>query len=90
MTSSMIYRTRSIKTIMNRLKGRLTSRQEKVLLRMFAEGPSGFQGGLSAENYLSITKCSRPTATRDLADLVEKEALSKTGKLRHTRYWLNF
>lgn len=77
-------------TLMNRLKGRLNSRQEKVLLRMFAEGPSGFQGGLSAENYLSITKCSRPTATRDLADLVEKEALFKTGKLRHTRYWLNF
>ena len=24
-----------------------------------------------------------------LADLVEKGALRKTGKLRHTRYWLN-
>ncbi len=28
-------------------------------------------------------------ATRDLADLVEKMALYKTGQLKHTRYWLN-
>ncbi|MBS0622017.1 MAG: hypothetical protein JSR80_03550 [Verrucomicrobia bacterium] len=55
---------------------------------MFAEGIDGFKGGLSAENYLSITKTSRATATRDLADLVQKGALVKTGELRHTRYWL--
>ena len=56
---------------------------------MFAEGLKGFTGGLSAENYIAITKTSRATATRDLADLIEKGALTKTGKLRHTRYWLN-
>lgn len=71
------------------LKGQLNERQEKVLLRMFAEGPDGFKGGLSAENYLSISKTSRATATRDLADLVQKGALTKTGELRHTRYALN-
>lgn len=71
------------------LAGQLNLRQEKVLLRMFAEGPSGFQGGLSAEKYISITKASRATATRDLLDLVQKNALTKTGELRHTRYWLN-
>lgn len=74
--------------VMNSLKGKINSRQEKVLLRMFAEGPSGFAGGLSAENYLAITKTSRATASRDLADLVQKRALKKTGELRHTRYWL--
>ncbi|MBS0654633.1 MAG: Fic family protein [Verrucomicrobia bacterium] len=68
--------------------GQLNSRQEKALLRMFAEGPSGFTGGLSAENYIAITKASRATATRDLAELVHKGALTKTGELRHTRYWL--
>ena len=71
------------------LAGQLNSRQEKVLLRMFAEGLSGFKGGLSAENYIAIAKTSRATATRDLTDLVEKGALVKTGEPRHTRYWLN-
>jgi Fic family protein len=71
------------------LSGQLNSRQEKVLLRMFAEGPSGFKRGLSAENYIAITKTSKSTATRDLVDLVQKQALIKTGELRHTRYWLN-
>lgn len=75
--------------LFDRLNGKLNSRQEKCLNRMFHEGPIGFKGGLSAENYISITKTTRPTATRDLADLVEKGALYKTGALRHTRYHLN-
>lgn len=75
--------------MITRLTGQLNPRQEKVLLRMFAEGPSGFKGGLSADNYIAITKTSRATATRDLSDLVQKEALTKTGELRHTRYWLH-
>jgi Fic family protein len=56
---------------------------------MFKEGPLGFQGGLSAEKYITITKAARATATRDLTDLVEKGVLVKTGELRHTRYRLN-
>jgi len=56
---------------------------------MFQEGVDGFKGGLSAENYISITEASRATTTRDLQDLVEKGALTKTGELRHTRYYLN-
>jgi Fic family protein len=56
---------------------------------MFREGHTGFKGGLSAENYLKITGTSRATATRDLQDLVEKDALKRTGERRHTRYWLN-
>ena len=71
------------------LSGQLNPRQKKVLLRMFSEGPNGFSGGLSAENYIAITKTSRATATRDLMDLVQKGGLRKTGELRHTRYWLN-
>lgn len=70
------------------LTPQLNQRQEKALLRMFSEGPSGFKGGLSAENYIAITKASRATATRDLAHLVDLGALVKTGELRHTRYWL--
>jgi Fic family protein len=71
-----------------RLRGKLNERQEKVIARVFREGIDGFKGGLSAEKYISIAKTSRATATRDLQDLVEKEALTKTGELRHTRYYL--
>lgn len=71
-----------------RLRGRLNDRQAKVIARMFREGIEGFKGGLSAENYISISGTSRATATRDLQDLVEKGALHRTGELRHTRYHL--
>ncbi len=73
-----------------RLRDQLSERQAKVVARIFKEGIDGFKGGLSAENYISITGTSRATATRDLQDLVEKKALAKTGDLRHTRYFLKF
>ena len=66
----------------------LNERQAKVIERMFREGPDGFKGGLSAENYISITGISRATATRDLQELVEIGALTRTGERRYTRYWL--
>ncbi|MDN3279235.1 Fic family protein [Frankia sp. RB7] len=72
-----------------RLRGQFNARQEKAIARIFKEGIGGFKGGLSAENYISITKASRATATRDLQDLVAKGALTRTGELRHTRYHLN-
>lgn len=72
-----------------RVRGQMNERQDKVIARMFREGLDGFKGGLSAENYISITRTSRATATRDLQDLVAKGALSKTGELKHTRYHLN-
>jgi Fic family protein len=71
-----------------KFRDQLNERQAKVIARMFHEGIDGFKGGLSAENYISISKTSRATATRDLQDLVEKSALTKTGELRHTRYFL--
>jgi Fic family protein len=74
--------------LLNRLRDQLNPRQEKALLRMFEEGPGGFQGGMSAEKYIRITSTSRATATRDLQDLVEKRALIRRGELKHTRYFL--
>ena len=73
----------------DRLRGRLNPRQEKALQRLFREEPDGFEGGLSAENYRHITGAPASTATRDLADLVAKHALRRTGERRHTRYWLD-
>lgn len=72
----------------DRHRGQLNERQTKVIKRMFREGPDGFEGGLSAENYISITATSRATATRDLQELVEIDALTRTGERRYTRYWL--
>jgi Fic family protein len=74
--------------MLDRLRGHLNERQEKAVMRMAREGPNGFKGGLSAENYLAITGTSRATATRDLQDLVEKGALVSSGQLKGTRYWL--
>jgi len=73
----------------DRLRGKMKSRQEKAIARMFEEGVDGWKGGLSAENYISITKVSRATATRDLRGLVDLGALVRDGERRHTRYRLN-
>jgi Fic family protein len=74
--------------LLDRLRGDINARQEKALLRMFQEGPEGFKGGLSARNYMTITGASPATTTRDLADLVERGALVRSGELRHARYTL--
>ena len=74
--------------LLDGLRGRLNHRQEKALLRMLREGPEGFTGGLSAGNYMTITRAAPATATRDLADMVTKGALKRTGERRHARYHL--
>ena len=75
--------------LFERLRGALNRRQEKALLALFRSEPDGFEGGLSAGNYQAITRAPASTATRDLADLVAKGALRRSGERRHTRYWLN-
>lgn len=69
-------------------RDKLNDRQSKVALRLFREGTEGFKGGLSAANYMRICTTSSATATRDLTEMVDLGALKKTGKLRHTRYYL--
>ena len=75
--------------LLDRLRGQINERQQKALLRVFREGPEGFKGGLSAGNYGTITGASPATTTRDLADLVERGALIRTGERKHARYSLN-
>jgi Fic family protein len=75
--------------LLDRLKGPLNPRQKKALLRMLQEGPRGFEGGLSAGKYSSMTKASPATATRDLADMVANGALTRSGERRHARYQVN-
>jgi len=74
--------------LLDRLREQINERQQKALLRLFREGPEGFDGGLSAGNYSTITGASPATTTRDLADLVEQGALVRTGERKHARYAL--
>jgi len=74
--------------LLDHLRGQLNERQEKALLRMLREGPEGFKGGLSAGNYERITGASPATTTRDLADMVAKGALMRSGERRHALYAL--
>ncbi len=67
----------------------LNKRQKKVISKMFEAGPAGFQGGISAKKYTSMTKCSKATATRDLTELRKKSILIETGTGRGTKYDLN-
>lgn len=80
----MLAKTR----LFDRLAGQMNPRQEKALLRVFAEGIDGFKGGLSAKNYMTITGAPTATATRDLTDMVAKGVLVREGQLKSTRYFL--
>lgn len=75
--------------LFDRVGRELTDRQLKVVRRMLEEGPKGFEGGMSAKKYVAIAGTSKPTATRDLQDLVEKNVLTPSGGGRSTRYHLN-
>ncbi|MDA9129031.1 Fic family protein [Candidatus Gracilibacteria bacterium] len=75
--------------LFGKIGGDINNRQEKVLLRMFDAGVEGFAGGLSAKNYATISKAPPATTTRDLADLVKKGVLTRTGERKTTRYFLN-
>lgn len=88
-TEAQVLFTLDKAEMLEHLKGQLNERQAKVLLRMFAEGPKGFDGGMSADKYNSITHAPHSTVTRDLNDLVDKRALRRTGERRHTRYYLS-
>lgn len=58
----------------------LNERQRKALNRLLDAGRDGFEGGINTRKYMSLTKTSRATAYRELADLVEKGCLTPTGK----------
>lgn len=73
----------------DRFNAQLNERQRKAIRRMFEAGPEGFEGGMNATKYISITRTSKPTATRDLQYLTELGVLIPYGGGRSTRYQLN-
>ena len=56
-----------------------SERAKKVILRMFEDGEEGVKAGLSAAKWIRMTKVSKPTATRDLAELVAAGAIIREG-----------
>lgn len=50
-------------------RDQLNERQLKALKRMLDEGLEGFEGGMNAKKYMSLTGASKATATRDLQQL---------------------
>jgi len=65
----------------------LSKEQLKVINRLLDGGASGFEGGISAAQYQAVAKVSKATATRHLADLLEKGLLRRLDAGgRSTRY----
>ena len=73
----------------DRFRDQLNERQFKIITKMMDAGPQGFEGGMNANKYLSITKVSKATATRDLQELVKIGVLTIKGNARSTSYTLN-
>ncbi|MDO4729000.1 MAG: DUF4172 domain-containing protein, partial [Bacteroidota bacterium] len=71
-------------------KNQMNKRQQKAILKMFDAGIEGFEGGMTVKKYISITKTSKATATRDLQDLTAKNILTQRGSGRNVRYEINF
>lgn len=64
----------------------LNARQQKVLNRLLEAGDQ-FTGGMTTRQYAGMCKCSKVTASRDLADLETKGLLrKKAGGGRSTSY----
>lgn len=64
--------------------------QVKVLNRLLEGGERGSEQGISAAQYQAVAKVSKATATRHLADLLEKNCLVRLpGGGRSTRYHVN-
>ncbi len=53
----------------------LNERQIKVLNKLLDTGVNNFEGGINTRKYASMTKTSKPTASRELKDLVNKKCL---------------
>lgn len=65
----------------------INDRQQKAINKMFALNPQDF--GMTTKKYVSITQCSKATASRDLVQLQEWGCFEVDGQGRGTRYNLN-
>ncbi|MBL1277847.1 MAG: Fic family protein [Ectothiorhodospiraceae bacterium] len=73
----------------DRYKNQFNQRHLKVIQKMLNAGVLGFEGGMSTKKYVSITRASTATATRDLKYLSDISVLERLGSGRSTKYKLN-
>ena len=66
------------------------SRQQKLLNRLLDAEPEGFTGGMTLRKAISLTKVGLATAWRDLAELVERQAIEPIGEGRSRAYRLHW
>lgn len=78
------------RTFLSKHEAKLSERAKKVFQLMFRGGLSGVSSGLSASKWMRMTKVSKPTATRDLAELVQAGVLLPEGVAGQMRYRLDF
>ncbi len=65
----------------------LSPEQTKVLNRLLDGGEQGFENGINASQYQKVAGVSKPTATRHLAQLLDRGCIEKLpGGGRNTRY----
>jgi len=65
-------------------------RQKKVIKKLLEQLPNDFNGGLTNQKYVNMTKVSSETAKRDIKDLVDKKILTRNeAGGRSTSYRLN-
>lgn len=79
------FTLRKIK-VFDLFKEKLNDRQKKVIQKMYSFGIDGFEGGMTAKKYISITKTSKATATRDLKELENLGVLTVLGSGRSVHY----
>lgn len=81
---------RAKRDYLDRYEPFFSDRARKVIMRMFEDGESGARAGLSAAKWGRMAKVSKPTATRDLAELANIGAIVVEGAGPQTHYFLNF
>ena len=77
------------RTYLAKYEKHFSPRAKKVILRIYEDGEKGVVAGLSVAKWMRMTKVSKPTATRDLADLAAVGAIVPIGAGPVTRYALN-
>jgi Fic family protein len=73
----------------DRYKDQFNARQLKAVNKMLESGMERFEGGMTANKYISINKTSKATATRDLQELLANDVLLQEGGGRSVSYQLN-
>ena len=64
----------------------LNERQRKALNKLLEAGPGKFEGGMTPRKYVALSRVTSLTASRDLAELVNKGLLVRAGAGRSTHY----